>query len=250
MFELTISDTDVLKNSVSIASEIIDEGVFKISREGMRFLAADRALVAVIDLSIGAQAFEKYDLTEDASVGVNMANLVSILRRADSTDKITLKKDDGRNKLKIIISGASVRRFEVPLLDMPETETPPTDKLVFSSSIDINSSLLAQGVADAEIVSDIVIFEADPTHFRIKSDGDSTTTELEVEKGNPLLLGLESDGANKSGYPLDYLKKMVKASKLAETASLKFSSDFPMKMEFGNGDKFKLSFVLAPHVIE
>ncbi len=250
MFELTISDTDLLKNSISIASEIIDEGVFKISKDGMHFLAADRALVAVIDLSISAQSFEKYDLTEDTSVGVNMTNLVSILRRADSTDKITLKKDDGRNKLKIIISGASVRRFEVPLLDMQEAETPPTDKLTFSSSVEINSGLLAQGVADAEIVSDIVIFEADPTHFRIKSEGDSTITELEVEKGNPLLLRLESDGANKSGYPLDYLKKMVKASKLAEIASLKFSSDFPMKAEFGNGDKFKLSFVLAPHVIE
>ncbi len=250
MFELTISDTDVLKNSISIASEIIDEGIFKINKDGMRFLAADRAMVAVIDLFIGAQAFEKYDLTEDAAVGVNMANFVSILRRADSADKITLKKEDGRNKLKIIISGVSARRFEVPLLDMPETETPPTDKLTFSSFVDINSSLLAQGVADAEIVSDIVIFEADPAHFRIKSEGDSTVTELEVEKGNPLLLKLESDGTNKSGYPLDYLKKMVKASKLAEIASVRFSSDFPMKMEFGNGDKFRMSFVLAPHVIE
>ncbi|MFH0889853.1 MAG: proliferating cell nuclear antigen (pcna) [Candidatus Aenigmatarchaeota archaeon] len=250
MFELTISDVDMLKNSIAVASEIIDEGTFKIAKNGMRFVAADRALVAVVDLMIGASSFEKYELTEDASVGVNMASFVSILRRASTSDKITLKKDDGKNKLKIIISGSSSRRFEIPIMDIQESETPPIDKLDFTSVVEVKSDVLAQGIADAEVVSDLVIFEADPQFFRIKSEGDSTNTELELEKGNPVLLKLEANASTKSGYPLDYLKKIIKASKLTETATLRFSSDFPIRMEFDNGDKIKISFVLAPHVIE
>ncbi len=250
MFELVISDVEMLKNSISVASEIIDEGTFKISKDGIRFVAADRALVAVVDLTIGASSFEKYELTEDSSVGVNMASLVSILRRASAGDKITLKKDDGKNKLKIIISGSSSRRFEIPILDIQESETPPIDKLDFTSIVELKSDVLAEGIADAEVVSDLVIFEADPQFFRIKSEGDSTNTELELEKGNQTLLKLEATANTKSGYPLDYLKKIVKASKLADTASLKFSSDFPIRMEFGDGERLKLSFVLAPHVIE
>lgn len=250
MFELTISDVDLLKNSVGIAAEIIDEGIFRITKTGLRFVAADRALVAVVDLNIGAAAFEKLDVTEDTAVGVNMNNFVSVLRRASAGDRITLKKEDGRNKLKIIIDGSSKRRFEVPILDITESELPPTDKLEFSSSVELKSDVLAQGIADAEIVSDIVIFEAWPEGFKIKSEGDSNITELELEKGNSMLTKLESTDKTKSGYPLDYLKKIVKAAKLAETASIRFSSEFPMKMEFNDGDKLKISFVLAPHMIE
>ncbi|MBI1971864.1 MAG: proliferating cell nuclear antigen (pcna) [Candidatus Aenigmarchaeota archaeon] len=250
MFEITIADVDMLKNSVGVAAEIIDEGIFRISKNGLRFVAADRALVAVVDLNIGAAAFEKLDVTEDASVGVNMNNFVSVLRRASAGDKITLKKEDGRNKLKILIDGPSKRRFEVPILDIAESELPPTDKLEFSSSIELKSDILEQGIADAEIVSDVVVFEASPEGFKIKSEGDSSITELELEKGNTMLAKLESTDKVKSGYPLDYLKKMVKAARLAETASIRFSSEFPMKMEFNDGDKFSISFVLAPHMIE
>ncbi|MBI3413596.1 MAG: proliferating cell nuclear antigen (pcna) [Candidatus Aenigmarchaeota archaeon] len=250
MFELTISDIDMLKNSVGIAAEIIDEGIFRISKNGLRFVAADRALVAVVDLKIGAAAFEKLEVTEDASVGVNMNNFVSVLRRAGTGDRITLKKEDNRNRLKVLITGSSTRRFEVPVLDMAESELPPTDKLEFSSSVELKSDVLAQGIADAEIVSDVVIFEASADGFKIKSEGDSNTTELELEKGNSMITKLEATAAVKSGYPLDYLKKIVKASKLADTANIRFSSEFPMKMEFYNGDKFSMSFVLAPHMIE
>ncbi len=250
MFEITISSADMLKNSVGVAAEIIDEGIFRISKEGLRFVAADRALVSVVDLRIGAAAFDKIELTEDAAVGVNMSNFVSVLRRASGTDKITLKKEDNKNKLKIIIEGSSKRRFEVPILDISESDLPPTDKLEFSSSIEIQSDVLEQGIADAEIASDIVVFEVSQDMFKIKSEGDSSTAELELERGNPMLLKLESIKITKSGYPLDYLKKMVKAAKLAETASIRFSSDFPMKMEFDGGDKLKMSFVLAPHMIE
>lgn len=250
MFEITTSDVDMVKNSVGIAAEIIDEGIFRISKNGLRFVASDRAMVAVVDLSISAAAFEKLDLTEDTSVGVNMNNFVSVLRRASSGDKITLKKEDNRNRLKIVIEGASRRRFEVPILEMGESELPQTDKLEFASLVELKSDVLAEGIADAEIVSDIVIFEASADGFRIKSEGDTSITELELEKGNPSLIRLEPATNTKSGYPLDYLKKMVKAAKLADTANIRFSSDFPMKMEFNGGDKFKMSFVLAPHMIE
>ncbi len=250
MFEITVSDADMLKNSVSVAAEIIDEGIFRISKDGLRLVAADRALVSVVDLRMGASAFDKIELTEDTSVGVNMSNFVSVLRRASGSDKITLKKEDNKNKLKIIIDGSSKRRFEVPILDISESDLPPTDKLEFSSLAEIKSDILEQGIADAEIASDIVVFEASPELFKIKSEGESSMAELELEKGNPVVVKLESSAATKSGYPLDYLKKMVKAAKLAETATIKFSSDFPMKMEFDAGDKLKMSFVLAPHMIE
>jgi hypothetical protein len=57
------------------------------------------------------------------------------------------------------------------------------------------------------------------------------------------------DTGVKARYPLEYLKKMMKAAKIADIVSLQFGQDYPMKIEFKN-EKCQLSFVLAPRVSE
>jgi hypothetical protein len=48
---------------------------------------------------------------------------------------------------------------------------------------------------------------------------------------------------------LDYLKKIIKASRITEKAKLQLGTDYPMKIEF-NGENASLSMVLAPRVSE
>ena len=55
------------------------------------------------------------------------------------------------------------------------------------------------------------------------------------------------DGNVKARYPLEYLKKMIKAAKIADSVSVNFGQDYPMKIEFKN-DLCQLSFVVAPRV--
>jgi hypothetical protein len=54
----------------------------------------------------------------------------------------------------------------------------------------------------------------------------------------------------RSRYPLEYLKKMMKASKFSDKVLLEFSNDYPLKLIFKDIDKIHLSFVLAPRVEE
>jgi len=49
---------------------------------------------------------------------------------------------------------------------------------------------------------------------------------------------------------LEYLKKMTKASKLADEVVIKWSKDYPMRLEFLMVDKVSLGFVLAPRIPE
>ncbi len=41
---------------------------------------------------------------------------------------------------------------------------------------------------------------------------------------------------------------MVKAAKIADSVTIRFGQDYPMKLEFKAGDKAGISFILAPRV--
>lgn len=248
MFKATLTEPQLLVNSISTIAELIDEGQFKISKNGISLVAADRAMVAVVDFSLSSTAFQNYEADEEQTIGLNIGNLLSVLKRATGNDKITLGLQG--KKLEILIEGSSKRKFTVPLLDLSQEEVPPIDQLEFTVSVELKPDVLQSGVDDAEIISDSVVFEVSPSMFSMRSEGDVSKAELELEKGNQALVNIQTDSNAKSRYPLDYLKKMMKAAKIADSVLLRLGQDYPMKLEFKSGDKAKLTMILAPRVSE
>jgi len=176
-----------------------------------------------------------------------MANIAAVLKRVKTGDKIILENEDGSNRLKITIHGNGVRVFEVPLLDI-KTEKPPVDKLTFPGKVELDSSIIEDGISDADIIGDSIIFEANPAEFRMNSKGDISSAQLHVGKADKGVLDLKVEGNIRSQYPLEYLKKMIKASKLSSQIVIEFGSNYPLRMAFKSIDKMQLSFVLAPRV--
>lgn len=248
MFKATIADVGLLTDSISTIAELIDEGIFKISKDGISMIAADRAMVAVVDFKILSSAFDKYEVDKEQSIGLNISNLLSVLKRASGEDEATFNLQDA--KLEIVLENASRRRFVLPLLDLSQEEVPPIDQLEFTSRAQLNPRVIESGVADAEVVSDSVLFEATPTRFGMKAEGDISSSQLELEKGNEALVELKTDGEIRARYPLDYLKKIIKAAKIADSIAIEWGQDYPMKLSFKAMDKVNLQFVLAPRVSE
>lgn len=245
-FKITLSDTSLLLNSVPIIAEIIDEGVFKVNQNGLSLLSPDRTMVAVVDFRLLSSAFEEFKVDEDAELGLNLANLVAVLKRAKAGDTLTLQMGE-KNRLEVIVKGNGKRRFEVPLLDI-KTEKPPIEQLSFPGKVELETEVLENGIADADVVSDSVVFEAGPNSFRMFAKGDVSSAELELKKGDNGLLNITAHGTLKARYPLEYLKKMIKASKLSKQALLEFGNDYPMRIEFKAIDKVNMSFILAPRI--
>jgi len=246
MFSLTLENPDILKNSMSIISEMIDEAALVVNSNGISLLSPDRNVIIVVDFKLLSTAFQEFKVDNDTSIGLNFSNFVGILKRAKSTDKLTLKLKDN-NKLEVIIEGNGVRRFELPLLDI-KTEKPPIDQLDFSGKVDLESSVLEQGVDDADVVSDSLVFELNPDALRLSAKGDISSTQLEINKNDSGLLSLDAKEAVKSRYPLDYLKKIIKACKLSKQVSLEMGTNYPVRFSFKDVDKMNLSFILAPRV--
>lgn len=248
MFKALLTEPELLTSTISSIAEIIDEGIFKITKQGISLIAADRAMVAVVDFNIFSKAFESYELDKEQAIGLNIGNLLSVLKRAKGSDKLTFILQEG--KLQIIIKNSSTRKFYVPLLDLKEEEVPPVEQLEFSTKVELKPEILESGIADAEIIADSVLFEASESGFKMIAEGDVNRSELELEKGNEALIGLETKGEVKARYPLDYLKKMIKAAKIADSIIIKFGKDYPMMLSFEVADKLSLKFILAPRVLE
>lgn len=245
-FRAVMSDSSLLRDAVDTISQLIGEGVFKADRDGLHFTAADRAIVAVVDFKLDKSVFDVYEVSGTVKMGVNVDNLLQIIRRANATDKLELSLSDDESKLHIRMVGETVRRFSIPLLEIQEGEVPSPDTLDFTTKLQVRTAVIEEGVSDAAIISDSLVFETEDSALLMKTDGDSSSAELRVDKSGGLL-SLNGKPA-RSRYPLDYLKKMVKAGRIADVATISFGKDFPMRLEFVNPEKARIRFLLAPRV--
>lgn len=246
MFRMVLASTDLLKNSVPIIAEIIDEGVFKINQNGLSLLSPDRTMVSVVDFNIPSSAFEEFKTEKEEELGMNLASLVDVIKRIRGSDKVIIQSGK-ENRVNITIDGKGKRRFELALLDI-KAEKPPIDQLKFSGKVELRSDVLEEGIADADIVADSVVLQASPEIFRMSTKGDISSAELELKKGDEGMVKADVDGNLRARYPLEYLKKMIKAAKLSRNAVLEFGTDYPMRLGFIDMDKISLRFILAPRV--
>lgn len=246
MFRLVMNNGDLLKKSIPIISEIIDEGVFKVSQNGLSLLSPDRTMVAVVDFNIPSSAFDEFSVEGVHEIGLNMSSLVDVIKRIKSTDKVIIQSGKD-NRVSINLEGNGKRKFKLSLLDI-KTEKPPIDQLKFTGRIELKSGLLEDAIADAEIVADSLVMQASPDIFKISTKGDISSTELELRKGDEGLINMEVADTIRARYPLEYLKKMIKAAKISDNVTLEFGTDYPMRLGFVAVDKISLRFILAPRV--
>ncbi len=247
MFEARLNDVSLLRDSIATISELIDETELHITKEGIKMISADRAVVAVVDFFLSSEAFDEYKHDKDARIGINLLSFLQILRRAGVNDALQMKLLD--NRLELVLKGGSTRRFTLPLIDISKEETPPLDKLEFPTTMRINSEILNSGIEDAELVTDSIVFTLSNDQFMMKADSDSSSAQLELVPGSELDITQLKEPV-RARYSLDYLKKIFKARKLAEEALIGMATDYPMKIQFDVEGKMQLTFILAPRVEE
>jgi proliferating cell nuclear antigen len=248
MFEAEISDISLLRDSIATISELIDETELHITENGIEMIASDRAVVAVVNFSMSKNAFKTYNYDKETKIGINLLNLLQVLRRAGPNDSLSIKLL--YNKLELVISGDSKRRFVLPLIDISKEELPPLDKLEFSASFHVDAEIFNSGIEDAELITDSIVLSMMKDHLIMKADSDSSSTQLELPSGTEELKVIRVNEPVRSRYSIDYLKKILKARKFVSHAVIDLATDYPMRINFHIPDKMQLGFVLAPRVEE
>lgn len=249
VFKAEIEEVSLIQDSMKTISDLISEGLFQLQEDGIKLVAADLAMVGLVDFKIEKDVFDSYELDEETKVGLNLENFYSILRRANSDDTLTFELDEDNSKFHITMESSSTRNFSLPILNLSEDDIPSTDQLDFTVEAELETSVLESAIKDAMVVSDSVTVTADGDKINISAEGDQSDASFTITGDSPGVIELEG-GEAKSMFSLDYLSKMIGGKKLSENVNIKLGQDFPMRMEFIIPDEANLSFVLAPRIEE
>ena len=245
--KLTLSDSKLLTDSISIISELVNEAVFKVDKDKIELIAMDPANVAMVFFTILSSAFEEYSIEKNVELAVSLESLKQVLRRAKPTDVLTLELDEEKNKLKITLQGEAKRSFSISLIDLRENKQ-RVPNLEFPLKIKTASSVFDEAIEDMSVVAESLSLIASNDAFTMEAESSLNHAKVEIANDKDTSIDIKSKDPIKSKYSIEYLKKIIKGGKLSLNVSIEFSKDYPLKVQYDIKDKLQLGFVLAPRV--
>ncbi len=243
--KLTLADSKLLKDSVSVISDLVTEARFTISKDSIDLVAMDPANVAMVIFKLLSSSFTEYKVDKEVKVALNLNNLKQVLKRAGPSDILTLELEE--NKFKVTIRSNTKRTFFLPIIELEDREQ-KIPSLNFPISIKTDTQILNDAIEDVSIVAESVKFSADSKKFTVSAEGDLSKAKIEIPGDDSTTITKEGEEVLKAKYSIEYLKKMIQGSKLSPDVYVRFNSDYPLKLEYKVTDKLQLSFILAPRV--
>ncbi len=245
---MLIDDVNLFKRIIESIEVLVDEVALKINEDGVFTRTIDLSKVAMIELNLPKDFFVKFSCQAETMIGISLNDLKTRLRRASSTDTITLQYNDELKMVELIIQGTSRRTFRFRTLVSSEGYLERVPKVQYVAKAKLLSKSFADMILDAEIVSEHVTLKIIPERViaEAKSEEGETIVELDMETGG--LLEIEAEGEASSTYKVDLLKNMLKASKIAETVDIYLANDVPLKMEYTIPGGGYLAYYLAPYI--
>ncbi|MDH5481385.1 MAG: proliferating cell nuclear antigen (pcna) [Candidatus Bathyarchaeota archaeon] len=248
MFKLKVSDAKLLRDMTTAISILVDEATFKIDPHSIKLRAMDPSRVAMVDFEWSKTVFEEYICTESTKMCINISELLKLLKRAGKDEVVELSLDEKTGRLQVKITGKYTRNFTMPTLEASEEEV-PTPKLTFNVRAKATTGGLSQAIEDAQLVSDHVRIEADAEKIVFNATGDLMGATISLQKGSDTLLDLEAKESSKATFSLSYLSEIIKAAAAtSDIATIEFSTDMPIKLDFQQAKEGKLMFYLAPRI--
>lgn len=238
--QLRLDHPKLFSEIIGIISELVLEVRMRVNKEGLSIIAIDPANVAMVSFKIPASAFAEFSVEQEEVIGISLENLKAVLRRINPASILVMATFE--NELNIQIKDKIKREFNLALIEV-EGEEKKIPSLEFVSRVEMSSSDFSEAIEDCSVVADSCTFISEPNKFMITGKGSLNSFKSEF---SPDELNIQAQEA-KSKYSLEYLQKMVKATKITDKVILNFSNDYPLRLDFIT-PFINLSFILAPRV--
>ncbi len=241
---LSYPDAKSFYNILDALSKLVDEVNMTITNEGVKAVALDPAHVALVTIELPPESFIEYEVEGDkVELGFNVANTSKIIKRGKKGDKLDIEVDEDRVTWSII--GATIKRYKVLNLEVPVPEIPETS-LEFKIRVSMIVDPFKNALRDAEAVGDTVVLEApDEDTFIIRGEG-VAVAEAKIKRDTPAVVEFEVKEPGRSAYSIDYLKHVLSLTKVADTITIEFSQDMPLRLQFQLPAGGKVTYLLAP----
>ncbi|MHA1440479.1 MAG: proliferating cell nuclear antigen (pcna) [Candidatus Heimdallarchaeota archaeon] len=243
--KMVLSDAKIWKNIIESLT-LLDEANFIASERGIELRAMDPSRVAMVDFFLPASAFETYECTDTTRLGINLDEMIQIMRRSGTSDELTMELE-GTAKLVMTFTGQNVRSFGISLLDLGDSEYPaPT--IESKAKVKLTAEALQQAVKDAEIIGDHIRIVTDDNGITLSASSETKDVKIFIEKDSDVIAEFNVKEDSSAMYSLSYLSEMTKAIKASELVMLAFSASMPIQLEFPIVAGGKLTYYLAPRI--
>ncbi|MFA5485214.1 MAG: proliferating cell nuclear antigen (pcna) [Candidatus Pacearchaeota archaeon] len=228
----------LLADAIGIISELVSEVKIKLLEDGMSIVAVDPANIAMVLFRIPKESFSEYASSNDVW-GVNLEDMKRVLKRASNASSIIFEQEE--NQLNIAIYDKVKRNFTLSLIDL-DSEDKKEPNLDFSGSVELNSEDFSQSIEDCLVVADSCALICGENFFIVEAMGSLNSFRAEFSGDETQIKGIA-----KAKYSLEYLNKFIKAQKISNKVILRFSNNYPLRVDFP-GEKLGIGFILAPRV--
>ena len=240
MFEATIKDTKVWKNSVDGIAVLIDEGALQVTDEGLKVRAMDPSQIAMIDFEMPKSAYDEYKLAEPANIGVDFSELSKITKRAKAEDKIELTLD---KQLKLVFRGKTTRTFNIPIIEA-SSQPPKKPEIEFTAVAKLGANTLKDALTDAELVSNHAALKMNGG-FSVRAEGDIGSANIEFSED--MILSLDVKEESRSVFSIEMMNNLLKAAGSTTVVAVNLKTDAPLEVEYEIGEG-KVVYFLAPRI--
>jgi proliferating cell nuclear antigen len=253
MFTAKVKDSKVVKGIFDAVSAIITETRLKVDPKfGITMTAMDGSHICLVSLTLKKEDMDEFTSDKIYELGINLEDLVKIIKRGGAKDEITLSHDPKEKKLVIEMKteGAKkARKFTIALIDIEveDINLESLNEMQFDNKCIFDLGILDEAIKDAEIFSEVLQIKAEEK-LVFSAEGTMGDMEyvLEKEELEKAEFGAKSDGS----FAIQFLKSILKITTIASKVEVSLKSESPVKMEFNLLNHSKILYFLAPRVEE
>src|SRR6266481_4121064 len=121
VFKATMNDARLFRNLIGAISSLIEEADFNATPEGIKLRSMDPSHIAMIDFEWPTASFDEYQCPSPTKLRLSVSNLLKLLKRSRSDERLEMVYDDASKKLDITLRNNLVRKFTTSTLE-PSTE--------------------------------------------------------------------------------------------------------------------------------
>jgi proliferating cell nuclear antigen len=247
MLEAVSASSEEWKSVAQAIGTLIEEASFVATPDGLNLRAMDPSHIALVDLKWPSSAFDKYSCDSNYTLTVRVEDLLKVLRRAESKDRLEFRLGE-ENTLEFKLQNGYEKNFTIHLIEAQYSQT-PLPKVSFSVTTKVSPNVVKQMLEDIRSISDHVSVKAEQDRLTFSGKSEVGKVSVTLDKKNPGLLELNVKESGDATYSIEYLSNFTKSISGSDSLTIQFSSKMPIRLEFPlSGKGGTIQFYLAPRV--
>lgn len=238
---------DRLQTALDAVAVLVEECVVHVDEDGLSVEAMDPATVAMVSLSLSADAFDSYD-AEPSAMGVDLTRLLAVVEMADSGQLVQLTLDPETRMLHVRVGELS---YTLALIDTDAIRSPP-DRIdlseQFEASVTASGREFSRAVEAADMVSDHLELglDRDEELLYARANGDTDSVALEVAAEDCEAVDF---GPAHSLFSLQYLSSVDRSVPSDRPVQLRLGEEAPIEVNFDVADGAgTVRYVVSPRM--